>query len=247
MREQRPDLFISEGVEQVISILKDIYPDQDIRMVALYGSAAKGNFVCGVSDINLFIVVKRETLSQIRDWANQFGAVTQQYRIRATVMTEKELEQSADIFPVEYLEIRETMRLIYGEDLFSTLRIDRSQYRHQLEERLRGSVTALRQLVILFGGRKKLMHEYLLNWCGKQDTVFRALIRIKDESRLKDAGNEAGPKVAEIVSELYHEPVEVLRLVYLYRDDPKNVPIQLDDIIDLLASYERLTDAVDAM
>jgi predicted nucleotidyltransferase len=247
MKEQRPDLFIAEGVEQVMAILHKVYLPEDIRMAALYGSAAKGNFICGLSDINLFLVLSSEAVDTLDRLTVPFRRIALQYRIQTVILSESELERSADIYPVEYLEIRETMKLLCGEDLLSLLLIDRSQYRHQVEERLRGSIRVLRHMLLIMDGKTSAVEEYLTRWCAKQDTLFRAMIRLKDESRLAEAGSEASPITAALTAELYGVDTEVLQEVYAFRDAPDMKRVTVRTINSLLRVYQVLTDTIDRM
>ncbi|MDA3834433.1 MAG: hypothetical protein PF495_13695 [Spirochaetales bacterium] len=247
MREQRPDLFIAEAVEQTLDVLFEVYGKNLLSMAALYGSAAKGNFVSGLSDINMFVIIQSESKERLIAAAEKFGVLLERYRIKLLIMTELEMQESADMFPLEFLEIRETMKLLAGENLLETLIIDRRHYRHQLEERLRGSITMLRQLILISGSRKKMILEQFLIWGGKQDTLLRALIRLKDESSLQRVGAEAGPEVARTAADLYGVDVKGLKRMYTVRDNPKGSEITREFLAELLVIYEALAHMVNSL
>ncbi len=247
MKEQRPDIFISEGVEKTLSALQKVYKPDDIRMAALYGSAVKGNFVCGISDINLFIVITHSAVAEFDQSTIPISKMLQHYRVQTKIVSERALERSVNIFPVEYLEIRDTMNLLFGEDVLSLLKIDRSLYHHQVEERLYDSITALRHLALIIQGRRKVVQEFYVRWCGKQDTLFRAMIRLKDERKLAEVGFEAGSHTAEMFGELYGVPVEPLVGIYTFRDDPDIRLVGRDTIRELLRIYTALEKHVESM
>lgn len=247
MKKRRPDLVISEAVERSLDLLNQVYGEQQIAMAALYGSAAKGNFVVDVSDVNLFVVIKKELPEKLIQASDAFGELLDQYRIKLVIMTEQEFRESADVYPLEYLEIRETLQLLSGENLLVPLLIDRRNFRYQVEQRLRGGITMLRQLILLSGGRKKPLLQQFLVWCGKQDTLLRSLIRLKDEQQLGNAGNEAGPKVARIAAQMYGIDDGPLELIYKLRDSPKQTSITRGEIAQLLMVYEQLAHQVNEL
>ncbi|MGM0432121.1 MAG: hypothetical protein ACQEQU_05350 [Spirochaetota bacterium] len=247
MKKRRPDLFISEAVDQSLGVLNQVYGEQQIAMAALYGSAAKGNFVAEVSDVNMFVVIKEESPEKLIQASEAFGGLLEQYQIQLVIMTEQELRESADVYPLEHLEIRETMQLLAGENLLVPLLIDRRNFRYQIEQRLRGGITTLRQLILLSGGRKKPVLQQFLIWCGKQDTLLRALIRLKDEQQLSNAGSEAGPRVAQIAAQMFGVDEATLGLVYELRESPKQTEITRGEIAQLLMVYEQLAHQVNEL
>jgi predicted nucleotidyltransferase len=247
MKEQRPDLFIAEAVERTMAVIMNVYTEEQIISAALYGSAAKGNFVTGLSDINLFVVIRDESADRLLKAAQSFGTLLEDYRVKLLLMTSLELQESADMFPLEYLEMRETQRILHGEDLLTPLVIDRSHYRHQVEGRLRGSITTLRQLILTSGSRKKGVLEQFLIWSGKQDTLFRALIRLRDEHLLQQTGQEAGPRVAITVAGLYDVDPDVLKAIYDDRDEPKDADVSRQRLAKILMAYEALAHAVNVL
>jgi hypothetical protein len=247
IKDKRPDLFITDAVEKTMAVLGQVYSDEQILSASLYGSAAKGNFVSGLSDINMFVVIKDESADRLLEAASSFGTILEDYRVKLFLMTSLELQESADMFPLEYLEMRETQKLLSGEDLLSSLAIDRSHYRYQCEQRLRGSITTLRQLILASGSRKKMMLEQYLIWCGKQDTLFRALIRLRDENLLKEAGSEAGPRVAITAAGLYDVDPDVLTAVYGGRDEPKKADVTRESLAKMLVAYEKMAHAVNEL
>lgn len=237
MKERRPDLYISEGVDALLRTLKDVLGEQEIRMAALYGSAAKGNFVCGSSDIDVLIVLSRKGAANLDKLAGPLRRTVNQYRIDAMILREEELQSTADVSPVEFLEIRDTMRLLLGEDLLSLLIIDRSRCRAQVEELLHRSVRDLRQMVLFSEGKRTTLDQMFLSWCGRQDTLLRAVIRLTDENRIPELPAEADPGLAAFAAGMFSVDGDLLRSVYEYREQSDERRISLDELVALLAVY----------
>ncbi len=247
MKEQRPDLFISEGVDAFMSAMLKVFTSDEIRMVALYGSAAKGTFICGFSDIKLFVVLTGPLDEQLGKLSSYTSRAIQQYRIHPVLVTEDELNESADIYTMEYIELKHTARVVHGDDLFDSLKIDRSLYRHQLEMGLRGSVMTLRQLLLQIEGRRRPLTEFLNQWCDAQDSIFRALIILKDESHIERILEESFSGIVDIISELYELSSAELAVVYDFSDTQDLKLINTATILNLMKIYEALTDAVEKL
>ncbi len=66
-------------------------------------------------------------------------------------MTEQYLKDSLDTFPVEFLEIQQTGRLLLGEDKFKGLKISSGSVRTQCERMLKSELIYLRQGLLRTG------------------------------------------------------------------------------------------------
>ncbi len=60
-------------------------------------------------------------------------------------MSEHEVATSTDCFPIEFHDMTRQHRLLYGKDVVSTMRVDNSFYRAQVEHELRAKLLRLRQ------------------------------------------------------------------------------------------------------
>jgi len=61
------------------------------------------------------------------------------------LLTERELKTSTDCFPIEFHDIREQHRILYGPNLVESLEIEDVFYRAQVETQLRTKLLRLRQ------------------------------------------------------------------------------------------------------
>jgi predicted nucleotidyltransferase len=139
---------IKEAVEQsFIQLLKDNF-GENLLSVILYGSYVSGDFVHGVSDVNVLVIIDRANSDQFRDLGKRAHKLMRKYKITPLILTRTDFNSSADVFPMEYADIRDRNRVLFGEDETKSLALEKKNLRHQLEERLRGSVASLRQLII---------------------------------------------------------------------------------------------------
>jgi predicted nucleotidyltransferase len=136
-----------EAFNSLIGDLRATHGD-NLAAVVLYGSAAAGDFVSDSSDYNLLVALQRITpedlrLAQapVREW-RRLGHPVPVY------FTTEELRDAADVFPIEFHEMRRARVVLYGADPFETMEINDHNLRHQTEYELRSKLLQLRRLYI---------------------------------------------------------------------------------------------------
>jgi hypothetical protein len=61
------------------------------------------------------------------------------------LMSEEEVRTSTDCFPIEFHDMQERRRVLFGKDVIESLVVDQSFYRAQVEHELRAKLLRLRQ------------------------------------------------------------------------------------------------------
>lgn len=148
----------------------------NLASVILYGSAAAGDFVPNRSDYNILIALDhitpkdlREAHACVREW-NRMGHPIPVY------FTVSELKNAADVFPIEFHQMTEAHKVLYGVDVLEGLNISDKFLRHQIEFELRSKLLLLRRQYIpassSVDGLKRLMGESLASFSA----LFRAVL-----------------------------------------------------------------------
>jgi hypothetical protein len=131
-------------VEPLVEKLKDAYGESLVSVV-LYGSAAAGDHHERYSDINILCVLTAVTPRELARGQEIFRWWREQGSPSPLLLSESEVASSTDCFPIEFLDIQQQHRLLFGKDLISELNIDRRFYRAQVEHELRAKLLRLRQ------------------------------------------------------------------------------------------------------
>ena len=91
---------------------------EQLEGMLLYGSAVRGEFLPGRSNLNILLLVSSYDSAVLK----QYSAVHRQWSKEQIVvplfLTEEELRASAEVFPLEFLEIQEHHRVLGGRDPF---------------------------------------------------------------------------------------------------------------------------------
>ena len=135
---------MATNLDQIVERLRKAL-DSNLVSVVLYGSAASGDYNEKFSDFNLLCVLTRITPAELRAVEPDFRWWRDKGNPSPLLLTEHELETSTDCFPIEFHDIRDHHRILYGPNLVEALEIDRSFYRAQVECQLRTKLLRLRQ------------------------------------------------------------------------------------------------------
>ena len=245
-------------MSEFLPVVRQVYGDL-LSMVALYGSAATGTWVSGVSDINILIVVEKADPDKLIEFGAALGKrnLIQRYRITPHILSRQELDTSSDIFPVEYLELRETLELVEGENLFADLHVNIENLRHQVEAMTRGSVNTLRQIVIASAGDRRRLHASLKGWSGRQIPLYRAVLRLAamakgsaeataaPDTASKQSGKELDGIISKMAESLGLDKTPFLELQELREQGAKGGVDPLALIPQLQRQYLLMLDKVD--
>ena len=162
--------------------------------VILYGSAADGDHHGHFSDINVFCVLQQLTPEELASSEPIFRWWRELGHPAPLLMTEEETRSSTDSFPIEFQDMKERRKVLFGRDVIAEIEIDRRYWRAQLEHDLRAKLLRLRQQAAgILSDRDRL-----LRLCVDSVSTFVVLGR----HALLYSGQQAPVTKREIVREM---------------------------------------------
>lgn len=171
-----PEKLINEFVERMRAAA-----GTNLVAAILYGSMAAGDHVADHSDVNLLCVLGETSFARIEALAPAIAWWGKQKHRVPLLMSADEMRRSADIFSIEFLDMRRHYRLLWGEDVLKTLEIPMRLHRVQVEYELREKTILLRQRLLMAPGNAEAKWELLLRSLPAFGTLFRhALIALGD-------------------------------------------------------------------
>lgn len=235
---------------EVCSLVTDVFTPvvkrafgDGLRSIILYGSVLKESFDPRRSDVNVLIVVEANREAELRELGRAGRGLIRRNRITPLVLTREEFATSADVFPMEYLDIVETHRVVFGPDVTADLDLRRDNLRHQVEHQLRGSLVSLRQLAIASGTprpfRKTLLRSRLEEWYGRLNAVLRGLLRLYTESAIPADPVELVRRINEALGLTEGPLLLLLRRDRSDRFDPVDL---IDQLLRRLAQIVAIVD-----
>jgi len=212
--------------------------------VVLYGSAAAGDHHEDFSDLNVLCVLTQITPRELAASEDIFRWWREQGSPSPLLLTEHELATSTDCFAIEFHDIQRQNRLLHGRDVISTLEIDDSFYRAQVEHELRAKLLRLRQKAGGMLSNPDLLRRLLLDSISTFCVLFRHALYLKGHNApfLKR-------DVIQLAREVFSFDPGPFNQLLDVREGAKK-PRELDPV-PLLASYlseiSRVIDAVDSI
>jgi hypothetical protein len=175
--------------DQITNNFKDT-----IHSITLIGSALTEDFDKTHSDVNSIVTLNHMDLKFIEDFA-PLGKKFGKKRIAAPlIMSPEYIATSLDVFPIEFLNIKLNHLTLFGEDIFKTIEIKKTDLRYQCERELKVKLIDLRQSYVASIGNTKFLAQEFINSFSGYIPLFRGIIYLLGEK--PPLGNE------DVISEL---------------------------------------------
>ena len=232
---------ILEKVENVfVPLVKEVFSDKLVSVI-LYGSAVKGRFTNKISDVNVLILIAEDSPDEVIFLGKKTARLIWKNRITPLILTVSEFINSADVFPMEYLDIRHSRKVIFGSDVTEELEITKENLRHQVEAQLRGSITSLRGALLHGRGKTANAKRFLKSWFGSQNALFRGLLRLKEQEEIPSDPEGIAGKLGKV----FGVPTDALLDLARFRNGGKIDPSKA--VAGLLSLLKDLVGSVDSM
>jgi hypothetical protein len=209
----------------------------------LTGSVLSGVFDPKRSRVNLLVVARTLDADQLDAVARAIPATRRPPHFEPLFLTRSQVEKSLDVFPIEWIEIRERHLLLEGDDLVVTLDVPRTNFRLQLEHELRSKQIHLRQTLLAWWRKPEALERALRASASSFATLFRSLLRLRGEEPPADAA-----RVFARVAELFQLDAAGLSVPHRLRHghDARRAEIP-ERYRSFLAEIDRLINAIDEL
>jgi predicted nucleotidyltransferase len=151
---QSIDWTIDGLPEETQKLLKSYVKDvaklygNELEGILLYGSAVRGEFLPGRSNLNLLLVMSSYDLSVLKKYDGIHKRWSKEQVVVPLFLTVADLQSASFAFPLEYQDIHESHRLLWGQDPFVGLKIDTRYLAGEVLQALRGNLLRLRQRLV---------------------------------------------------------------------------------------------------
>jgi len=155
-------------------------------------------------------------------------------------LTRETLRDGVDVFPLEFLEMKFTASVLYGENVFESMVFRREYVRRELEFEFRSKLISLRQGFLEVSGRKGKLHELVSSAVPTLLPICYGLLYVR--------GVVVPASVDEIFAEItrvYEINVDVLRAIERGEAEKEGVSglkVYVKKLMILLAELGELLD-----
>jgi hypothetical protein len=154
--------------------------DNAISLV-VYGSAAGVNYNPDVSNINMAVIVKNLDFSVLKQSLALVKSGRKDKIAVPLFLTKEYIQGALDVFPIEFSEIKDQHKVIFGEDIFKDLDIPLKDLRLLCEQQVKGKLLHLRQAYLDVGSNPPVLKNLLSAALKDLIPVFRQIIILKGQ------------------------------------------------------------------
>src|SRR5579863_7992429 len=138
-----------EDLKELVTKLEHAFSGRLVSVV-LYGSAASGSGPLGarqdkLADLNVLCVLKEITPQELSEAEPVLRWWRGKKHPSPLLMSEEEAHNSADSFPIEFRDMKDHRKLLFGVDVIADVHVDPKYHRVQVEHELRAKLFRLRQ------------------------------------------------------------------------------------------------------
>jgi predicted nucleotidyltransferase len=214
----------------------------NLEAVVLYGSAASGEFRARHSDLNILCILERAGARELEQLHSTAEWWTKQGNRAPLIFTLDELRRSADVFAIELLDMKESHRILFGEDFLPAFEVPMGLHRLQVEREIRTNWLRLRQAILAAPDRPKAHLGIMVASNSTFCTLFRhALISL---GQPKPASKrEAVTAIAGLTSA---DPSAFYSILDLREGRVKEKEIDIEPVLQMYLEFvEVVTNHVD--
>ncbi len=210
----------------------------------LYGSAAGTEFNEHYSDLNMLCVLRHIAPLELAASEPLFRWWLEQGNPAPVLMSEAEVRDSSDCFPIEYQDMQNRRRVLHGKDVIEGLTVDRSFYRAQVEYELRSKLLRLRQRAAV------ALHDRAMLARLMADSVSTFLVLGRHGLLLAgyDGGATRHQTVANLQKHFALDPSPFETLLEVREEKRKPSAIDAEAVFtQYVIGVQQLVDAVDSL
>ena len=214
----------------------------NLKSIVLYGKAVEGAQMDDEARKKVLVVLGEITTDELKaahtvaEWWREVGNPLPVY------FTEQEIADSADVFPIEFIDMSRVRHVVYGHDPFEELQIQTHNLRHQLEYELRGKLIRLRSLYFSASKNPNRLAALMADSLGSFADLFRHVL----EMRGAEAPAEKNAVLLKIAEELHLDKRVFARLAQYKKDEEVWLESETNGTFsDYLQLIEQVIQAVD--
>ena len=208
------------------------------------GGALNEGFDPDKRHVNVLVVIQDLPFARLDEIAASVPAPTKPPHIDPLFMTMLQVQRSLDVFPIEWIDLKERHWRLEGVDLFDTLEVPQTYLRLQIEQELRGKHLRLMQEYLTGAAHPEQLHAALARLASGFHTLFRSLVRLSGE-----APPPSLERVIERVAQIHGLDANALTGAHRLRAQRKHPGAEETRAIyrAFLAQVDQLVRAVDTL
>ncbi|MEI8388418.1 MAG: hypothetical protein WCG23_00905 [bacterium] len=179
----------------LVKDLKDIY-GENLLSVILYGQNTDSEQYKEESGQNIIVIFNKLEASDIK---NAIVAIKKWIKAKNAlpiIMSESEWQNSADVYPIEYIEIKNNYEILYGKNVVDPISVSKYDLRLQCEYEIKNLLVRIRQIYLGNSDNPKFIVKNLEELSSKLIRILKSALHLFDVTA-PDEYSEVIQKIAE--------------------------------------------------
>lgn len=151
----------------------------DLAAVVVHGSSVRGGYREGQSDIDVVVVLERDSRSTLEAAGEVLAKARSSYGIEAMIVTAQEIGGAADVFPLLYDDLGRESVCVHGGNPFARISVSDAHRRLRIEQELRESRIRLRRAASEARGERIVLRRAVWQRLRQVRSPFAALLRLR--------------------------------------------------------------------
>lgn len=173
---------MKEPLKAATDLTRDLAGEfgDELRSILLYGSVARGEYVDGVSNINVLVLldeISPRTLTRAGPLAHRW----EKAGLVPMLLEREDWAHASDVFPIEILDMIGAHDVLHGEDPLDGLTVPKDSLRFQAERELRVKLIGLHGALLHTSDKASTIGEILVMALPSFLTYARTALRLASE------------------------------------------------------------------
>lgn len=166
-----------DSLDSLVKDIKDMCKENLIS-IYLYGSAAGKGYIPERSNLNTLILLKDIEIETLKGIARIYKKRVKDRIVAPLVLSPGYISSSTDVFPIEFLDLKEKSILMAGDDVLRGIDIDLSQLREECEREIKGQLVRFRGAFLEVEGDSKGMERLVVTAISNLVFPLKNILRL---------------------------------------------------------------------
>lgn len=238
--------MMEKSINILVNDLKQIFGKRLISIIQYGNIVPKSNktkFVCSILPnrnkipVEMVVILDKLESSDLKCANKPILKWKKTAQPLPIFMDKDEWFNSTDIYPMEYSDIKSRHKILYGEDLTESIKINKSYLRLQCEYELKNVLIRLRETYLGNANNKKYINFIILDNLNKIINIFRSVLELLEMS---------APEDAELMINQLTEKTEIDLNLFIDLNKENNVSNTEETIKEIIDSLTILLKYVDS-
>src|SRR5262245_24767099 len=171
---------MEKRLEKLVGDLRTALAD-NLTSVVLYGSGARGDHAGTKSDLNVMVVVKMDSPAMLEPASKLQAAWLKDGNRHLLFVTPDWIRTATDVFPMEFLDMLEALRVLWGAEPLENVSVSPAKLRLQCEREIRTTLLRLRATYLEVYESPQGLLDLVSGSYGTVAAIARAAMRLAGE------------------------------------------------------------------